>query len=107
MTERSGAATSMASTPTSTRSFGVSRRENHDASAFYDRFIPPLVSDDDVVVQAPDLGDGCLNGDSRDMHQLPDSLVALVVPSPPYFVGKAYELEMERDGVPTSSKASS
>ncbi len=102
MMERRGAATPTGTTPTSTRSFGVSRRENHDASAFYDRFTPPVLSDDDVVAQAPDLGDGCLNGDSRDMHQLPDSSVALVVTSPPYFVGKDYELEMERDGVPTS-----
>ncbi len=87
---------------TSTTSFGVGRRENHDASAFYDRFTPPTLSDDDVVVRAPDLGDGCLTGDARHMHQLPDSSVALVVTSPPYFVGKDYELEMERDGVPTS-----
>jgi site-specific DNA-methyltransferase (adenine-specific) len=98
MTERRGATT----TPTSTTTFGVGRRENHDASAFYDRFTPPTLSDDDVVVRAPDLGDGCLNGDARDMHQLPDASVALVVTSPPYFVGKDYEVEMERDGVPTS-----
>ncbi len=87
---------------TSTTAFGVGRRENHDASAFYARFTTPALSDDDTVVRAPDLGDGCLNGDARDMHQLPDSSVALVVTSPPYFVGKDYELEMERDGVPTS-----
>ena len=94
MTQRRGA--------TSTTAFGVGRRENHDSSSFYSRFTAPVLSDDDLVVQAPDLGDGCLNGDARDMHQLPDSSVALVVTSPPYFVGKDYELEMERDGVPTS-----
>ncbi|MBJ30797.1 MAG: hypothetical protein CL466_05175 [Acidimicrobiaceae bacterium] len=88
--------------PTSTRSFGVGRRERHDASAFYARFTPPAVSDDDAVATAPDLGDGCLNGDARDMYQIPDGSVALVVTSPPYFVGKDYELEMERDGVPSS-----
>ena len=71
MTERRGA--------TSTRAFGVGRRENHDASAFYARFTAPELSDDDQVVRAPDLGDGCLNGDARDMHQLPDRSVALVV----------------------------
>ena len=87
---------------TSTATFGVGRRENHDASAFYARFTTPALSDDDTVVRAPDLGDGCLNGDARDMHQLPGSSVAFVVTSPPYFVGKDYELEMERDGVPTS-----
>ena len=94
MTQRRGA--------TSTTAFGVGRRENHDSSSFYSRFTAPVLSDDDLVVQAPDLGAGCLNGDARDMHQLPDSSVALVVTSPPYFVGKDYELEMERDGVPTS-----
>ena len=102
MTERSGATKGPHTSATSTTSFGVGRRENHDASAFYDRFTPPTVSDDDVVVRAPDLGDGCLNGDARDMHQVPDASVALVVTSPPYFVGKDYEVEMERDGVPTS-----
>ena len=88
--------------PTSTRSFGVGRRERHAASAFYARFPPPAVSDDAAVSPAPDLGDGCLNGDARDMYQIPDGSVALVVTSPPYFVGKDYELEMERDGVPSS-----
>lgn len=105
MSERRGAAPTpgvAANLGTSTTSFGVGRRENHDASAFYDRFTAPTLSDDDVVVRAPDLGDGCLNGDARDMHQLPDSSVALVVTSPPYFVGKEYELSVERDGVPTS-----
>ena len=76
---------------TATSSFGVSRREGHDSSAFYARFTPPILSDDDLINQAPDLGDGCLVGDSRDMHQLPDACVALVVTSPPYFVGKEYE----------------
>ena len=105
MSERRGAAPTPGTTAnlgTSTTSFGVGRRENHDASAFYDRFTAPTLSDDDVVVRAPDLGDGCLNGDARDMHQLPDSSVALVVTSPPYFVGKDYEVAVERDGVPTS-----
>ena len=58
---------------TATSSFGVSRREGHDSSAFYARFTPPILSDDDLINQAPDLGDGCLVGDSRDMHQLPDA----------------------------------
>ncbi len=90
---------------TSTAAFGAGRRENHDSSAFYSRFRPPEVSDDDTVTAAPDLGDGCLVGDSRDMHHLPDASVALVVTSPPYFVGKEYELAVAGNGhpgVPTS-----
>ena len=34
---------------TSTSSFGVSRRENHDASGFYARFTAPTLSADDTV----------------------------------------------------------
>ena len=41
-------------------------------------------------------------GDARDMHTLADGSVALVVTSPPYFAGKQYEEELERDGVPSS-----
>ena len=90
---------------TSTSSFGVSRREGHDSSAFYSRFSPPDLSSDDTVNAIPDLGDGCLEGDSRDMHHIPDSSVALVVTSPPYFVGKEYEDSIAADAderVPTT-----
>ena len=90
---------------TSTSSFGVSRREGHDSSAFYARFNPPVLSSDETVNALPDLGDGCLEGDSRDMHHLPDSSVALVVTSPPYFVGKEYEDSIAADAderVPTT-----
>src|SRR3954454_22696124 len=78
---------------THTSAFGVGRREGHDASAFYARFTPPVLSDDEEV-NRPDellaeLGGGRLYGNSStDMHQLPDCSVALVVTSPPYFVGK-------------------
>ena len=41
-------------------------------------------------------------GDARDMHTIADGSVALVVTSPPYFAGKQYEEELERDGVPSS-----
>src|SRR6266568_4646366 len=34
---------------TQTSRFGVSRRENHDASAFYARFTPPALSRDSAV----------------------------------------------------------
>lgn len=85
---------------TRTSSFGSSRREAHDASDFYARFHPPTISDDDTVVIAPDLGDGCLLGDARKMDELPDKSVALIVTSPPYFAGKEYETEIGRDGIP-------
>ncbi len=78
---------------TATSAFGAGRREGHDATAFYDRFAPPELSDDDDVFSGElELGDGCFCGDSRSMTELPDKSVALVVTSPPYFVGKEYEL---------------
>ena len=80
---------------TSTSAFGVGRRENHDASAFYARFPAPIVSDDDTLGPSPEElilpEPPVICGDSRDMAALPDRSVALVVTSPPYFVGKEYE----------------
>ncbi len=95
---------------TSTTAFGAGRRESHDASDFYARFTPPEVSsDDDVHGPVKQLGDGqCFVGSSVDMHHLPDKSVALVVTSPPYFVGKEYELAVTSGGdhpdgrIPTS-----
>ena len=87
---------------TSTSNFGVSRRENHDASEFYARFQVPELSNDDTVVVAPDFGAGCFVGDSRDMASVPDNSVALVVTSPPYFAGKEYEEALGLGHVPAS-----
>ena len=36
------------------------------------------------------------------MDAVRDNSVALVVTSPPYFAGKQYEEELEREGVPAS-----
>ncbi len=97
---------------TSTSSFGVGKRESHDASAFYARFTPPVITADDTVnpVPAEILAEPCRVGDSRQMQMVPDCSVALVVTSPPYFVGKEYEVAVTGDpstkassgGVPTS-----
>jgi site-specific DNA-methyltransferase (adenine-specific) len=87
---------------TATSSFGVSRRENHDASAFYERFVPPKIEPDDAVLAPFDVGNPFRNADARHMDDLPDGSVALVVTSPPYFAGKQYEQELDRDGVPGS-----
>lgn len=86
---------------TSTSNFGAGARESHDASAFYARFRPPTLSDDDHVAPSFEIDEPARCGDSRSMD-LPDSCVALVVTSPPYFAGKQYEEELERDGVPGS-----
>ena len=75
---------------TSTSAFGVSKRESHDASGFYRRFTPPDLSSDTEVAPYRAL-DKLIVGDARRMDEVPDSSVALVVTSPPYFAGKEYE----------------
>jgi len=87
--------------PTSTSNFGVGRRENHDATGFYERFSAPVVSADDTVSVAPERDDIWVH-DARAMPELPDGSVALVVTSPPYFAGKAYEEELGEGHIPAS-----
>lgn len=88
--------------PTSTSNFGVSRRESHDASAFYQRFTPPLLSDDDKVnLPSPESIDKIFAKDARRMlEDVAPSSVALVVTSPPYFAGKEYEEALGEGDVP-------
>lgn len=38
---------------TATSEFGVSKRENHDSTSFYERFPAPTLLDDDTVVPCP------------------------------------------------------
>ena len=87
---------------TTTSNFGVSKRESHDASGFYGRFEPPNLDDDETVLPPEPVADPFVCGDARDMHTVADGSVALIVTSPPYFAGKQYEEELERDGVPAS-----
>jgi len=70
--------------PTATANFGSSRREGHDASAFYERFVPPEVSDD-TTIDRPDEVDVIYTHDARQMDKVASNSVALVVTSPPYF----------------------
>lgn len=91
---------------TSTAAFGAGRRESHDASDFYARFTPPEISRDDTVNAVPEaiLADPVRIADSRTIADvLPANSVALVVTSPPYFVGKEYELAVTGD--PSSRSA--
>jgi modification methylase len=89
------------SSGTATSTFGVSKRESHDASGFYARFDAPTVSSDDSINPCP-VSDQVFVGDSRSMKELPDNSVALVVTSPPYFAGKSYEEELGQGAVPAS-----
>ena len=90
--------------PTSTSNFGSGKRESHDASGFYARFADERLdlSDDATVLSPRDITDPIRTGDARDMSELHDGEVALVVTSPPYFAGKQYEEEATREGVPAS-----
>jgi site-specific DNA-methyltransferase (adenine-specific) len=93
--------------PTSTSAFGVSRRENHDSTDFYNRFPRLELSRDDRVDRATDV-DRIWVGDASDaavMDRIPDASVALVVTSPPYFAGKEYETAIGEGHVPESYRS--
>ncbi|MEN9506517.1 MAG: hypothetical protein RI958_2443 [Actinomycetota bacterium] len=87
---------------TATSNFGVSTRESHDSSAFYGRFRSPELSNDATVSPPLPVEEPFVHGDARHMDRVADGSVALVVTSPPYFAGKQYEEELERDGIPSS-----
>jgi site-specific DNA-methyltransferase (adenine-specific) len=86
---------------TSTSVFGVGKRENHDATAFYARFTPPEFSNREDVDPHKSIDDIFL-GDSSSMTEIADDSVALVVTSPPYFAGKAYETALGEGHVPAN-----
>jgi site-specific DNA-methyltransferase (adenine-specific) len=86
---------------TSTSNFGVSKRENHDATAFYDRFTAPDLSTESEVEPRKGI-DKIFVGDARHMTEVDDSSVALVVTSPPYFAGKEYETALGEGHVPAT-----
>lgn len=93
----------MAREATATSDFGSGKRESHDASAFYDRFTPPLLSPDERV-EPPAVVNQLFIGDAREMadDQVSDRSVALMVTSPPYFAGKEYETDMGAGHIPSS-----
>jgi site-specific DNA-methyltransferase (adenine-specific) len=79
---------------TSTRKFGTSKRESHDASEFYARRMVAAREGGDVgeLMEPPASAvDQLFCQSAEDMHQIPDNCVALMVTSPPYNVGKEYD----------------
>ncbi len=87
---------------TSTSAFGVGKREAHDASGFYSRFQPPELSNS-TDVRACEHRDQILLGDARArLGEVEENSVALVVTSPPYFAGKAYEQDLGAGHIPGS-----
>lgn len=87
--------------PTATSTFGAGRREAHDASAFYARFHPPVLSSDETVNACSAAGQ-VIAADARQMPMVEDCSVALVVTSPPYFAGKEYETALGDGHVPAT-----
>jgi site-specific DNA-methyltransferase (adenine-specific) len=86
---------------TRTSAFGVGKREGHDSSAFYERFHAPEVSSDTTIGATANV-DRIIVGDARDMRDIADNSVALVVTSPPYFAGKAYEEALGEGHIPAT-----
>jgi DNA modification methylase len=86
---------------TRTRTFGAGNRESHDASAFYERFAAPDLSNDDTVNPCG-AADRLICGDARDMRDVDENSVALVVTSPPYFAGKEYETALGEGHIPAT-----
>ena len=84
---------------TKTSDFGVSRRESHDSSRFYNRKLfdeskelDTLGHVENAVPQA--CIDTVLCKSSEKMEELPDSCIHLAVTSPPYNVGKIYDKDL-------------
>jgi modification methylase len=86
---------------TTTATFGAGKRESHDASAFYARrMVGPRSGPRPagVVADPPgDVVDSLFCQSSESMDQLPDDCVALMVTSPPYNVGKDYDVDLSLD----------
>ena len=81
-----------------TSSFGVSKRESHDASQFYNSKLYQNLPKprktayiDNSSLISEDIIDHILLGDSKSMNQLPDNSVHLTITSPPYNVTKDYD----------------
>ena len=82
---------------TETASFGAGKRESHDATAFYRRRMMPHVPVGPVGDPADppaEILDRLFCQSSVRMEQVPDDCVALMVTSPPYNVGKDYDIDM-------------
>lgn len=87
-----------------TSSFGTSNRESHDSSIFYSRNLyetnqNELSNKELSKIQINGIGDWAdkIYCQSSENMQLPDNCVGLAFTSPPYNVGKEYDLDMSLD----------
>lgn len=87
---------------TKTSKFGVSKRECHDSTLFYNsRLYEDFNIDEKIPYIENQISKDILNKvlcqDSRNMKNLPDSSVHLMVTSPPYNVSKEYDQDLTMD----------
>ena len=85
-----------------TSKFGVSKRESHDSTPFYNtklyRNVKLAENTEELEnPMAPEVLDKILCQDSRKIENIPDSSVHLMVTSPPYNVGKEYDADLSLD----------
>ena len=84
---------------TKTSSFGVSKRESHDSSRFYQSKIYQNNNIDEKQSEEKNPNGTVLDKvfcqDSRNMKNIPDSCIDLMVTSPPYNVGKDYDEDLD------------
>ena len=87
-------------TGTETSSFGTSKREGHDSSAFYNRSLyegkNELSLSELSKIEIPEVGEWAdkIYCQSSENMPLPDNSVGLAFTSPPYNVGKDYDDDM-------------
>ncbi len=84
---------------TKTSSFGVSARENHDSSKFYDsKLYAKNKQEENIEFKETPLPSKALDkifcSSSENMKELPDNSIHLMVTSPPYNVGKEYDKDL-------------
>lgn len=87
---------------TESSSFGVSGRENHDSSGFYNSSLyanqPEEKHVDYIETALPEAARNRIFAHSSEqMGELPDHSVHLMVTSPPYNVGKDYDQDLNLD----------
>jgi len=85
---------------TKTSNFGVSKREGHDSSTFYrGKLYKKQIIDktDEITNPINKHLNKIICQDSRNMKQIPDSSIHLMITSPPYNVGKEYDEDLNLD----------
>lgn len=87
---------------TRTSRFGVSKREGHDSTIFYESKLYENLKIDESLPEfenpiPSEVFDKILCQNSRKMDNIPDCSVHLMVTSPPYNVGKEYDRDLSLD----------